>query len=719
MDKMYHYITSSNGFSAVVFDDLLKRVKMFYPHIYKNYDKDTLVNNIAYDTYFGILIDGSGFWLPERDENYNKVGYITGTGIIHTERSIGNLTIEEFFYSPLSLNFSSMVMLIKIKIDYSIEKLSVYSIHNFHLGQKDGVTNNLKERIIYDTSDMFFETSESSNYIAGYKPVLSGTIHSTNPVNPYNALKSGSGLSSVEDSGVVDDAVCGFQKDFSSLKLGDEVWFGVLILYGDDKSDKDKMALKAKDYLKNYAPQDLLEQEKAEWGLFFDRLDSRFKEKANLDPILKNAAVLLKMAQVREENDTVRRPSGQILASIPPGMWNITWLRDMMYSIYALIAIGAEKEAFNALNFILNARTGDYREYVGTDYKFSVCRYYGDGVEESDSNEDGPNIEFDGPGLFLLGIELFIRKFGIEKITDRLPDIYNGFADVLLKLIDEEGLIKKDSSIWERHLNGKEKHFTYTQITAASGLCAAKKVADLQNDTANAGRYYAGYKTIFDNIHKKLVHRDGFLVSSLEEYINGTGYLDASVVEGINAGILKNDSDEALYTLNSFSNLKTGGGGYRRNDDGDWYDRQEWVFIDLRIADAFRKIGDEKSSNYLINRIKSIVELSNYQFPELIDEDGISVLGSIPMIGFGAGAYILANMNVDFSSCFSPISDGGEDVTDIDRDSVSSDILNSEDITDVASSDDAGISMDVYGLDDTAINILEDETGSCSCNMIR
>ena len=39
------------------------------------------------------------------------------------------------------------------------------------------------------------------------------------------------------------------------------------------------------------------------------------------------------------------------------------------------------------------------------------------------------------------------------------------------------GLIAADSSIWEVHWDGQQKHFAYTTITAANGLCSASRLA--------------------------------------------------------------------------------------------------------------------------------------------------------------------------------------------------------------------------------------------------
>lgn len=680
MEKNYHYFTSANGYSAVVFDDISKRVKMFFPHIYKNFDKNTEVNNIAFDTYFGLSLDGENFWLPERNEAYSSLNYLEKTGIIHTVSRFEKAEVEEFIFAPMSLEVSSMLMLIKVKALADLQSLSIFSIHNFHLGLEENKVNFKSERILYDSSDIYIESSETSDYIVAYKPLVPNSIHSTNPINPYNVVKSGGTLSNVSDSKIVDDAVCGFEMDYGVVKSGESRWFGVLILYKDNK-DKDEIINLANKLTENKNVEDFLNDEIEFWNNHFNIVDQDILGIFDKDPLLYNAAALLKMSQVREKNYEGRKPNGQILASLPPGMWNITWLRDMMYSIFALVEIGLREDALNGLKFILNADCGYFKEYVGTDYKFSVCRYYGDGMEESDVNEDGPNIEFDGPGLFLAGVGSYVSRYGVDELREYSDIIFSNFADVILSLIDSEGLIKADSSIWERHLNGKEKHFTYTQITALAGLCGAILFADKLGDSKHLSLYKEAYYRLRDNVLEKLIHKDGYLVSSLEEYRALAGFLDAAVIEAINLGVISGNDLFSKKTMDIMSLLKTAGGGYKRNDDGDWYDKQEWVFIDLRIASAYKKIGREDIAKSIIDRVKSYVILNNYQFPELITEDGNNIAGSVPMIGFGAGAYILSQLNSEFKSCISEPSDASYDsnFTDENGEDVFTDNYSAED----------------------------------------
>ena len=65
-------------------------------------------------------------------------------------------------------------------------------------------------------------------------------------------------------------------------------------------------------------------------------------------------------------------------------------------------------------------------------------------------------------------------------------------ADVLVSLQDKAtGLIAADSSIWEVHWDGQQKHFAYTTIAGASGLCSAARLASAAGDTADVTTYNA------------------------------------------------------------------------------------------------------------------------------------------------------------------------------------------------------------------------------------
>jgi hypothetical protein len=72
-------------------------------------------------------------------------------------------------------------------------------------------------------------------------------------------------------------------------------------------------------------------------------------------------------------------------------------------------------------------------------------------------NQDGPNVELDGFGLYLLAA----AKAGVAPM--------DGVVAPLEAAIGPDGLVHADSSIWERHWNGKQRRFLYSSIAASSG----------------------------------------------------------------------------------------------------------------------------------------------------------------------------------------------------------------------------------------------------------
>jgi GH15 family glucan-1,4-alpha-glucosidase len=359
---------------------------------------------------------------------------------------------------------------------------------------------------------------------------------------------------------------------------------------------------------------------------------------------------ILKMAQVSQYSPEVRS-RGQIVASLPPGIWNISWVRDGCYGVMALSRIGLHEEARDALRFFLRAEGGKYVRYhhadgvdygVGRDYLPSVCRYFGNGSEESDLNENGPNIEFDGFGLFLLAYADYItRSRDTVFLRDTYPRVLERVARVVAGLVQPNGLVRHDSGPWERHLPGKQ--YAYTSAVCAAGLRDLARLArrfggeEWRSLAAAAGRLQEG-------IRRHLVVGGKFIkgntaARSREEY----EYFDAATFETFALGVVV---DTALFR----SHLRVyekrcgvgGGRGFFRVNGGDGYDSEEWVFLDLRIASAMAKFGIVGKADRLLKWVTAQSAANDCLIAELYGTKGAEYAGAIPMAGFGAGAYLLA-----------------------------------------------------------------------------
>jgi len=255
-------------------------------------------------------------------------------------------------------------------------------------------------------------------------------------------------------------------------------------------------------------------------------------------------------------------------------------------------------------------------------------------------------------------------------------------ADVLAALVqDSTFLVAPDSSIWERHWNGSEKNFTYTSAMAVAGLCGAATLADLMGETQAADRYRRAVSRLRRGIREKLVDGQGVLAGSLQELQQGSGYLDLAAVEAFNFGAIDIADPIALASMTRwhsvfFDGVENGNGGYFRNDDGDWYDEQEWCFVDLRMSTAYSYMGQTARRDALLNWVLAQSRENRYLMGELYCRNTVDCpqrgdyRGSVPMVGFGPGAYLLAldaRANPDPVQACAPVSDDPIGLPDPDR----------------------------------------------------
>jgi len=366
--------------------------------------------------------------------------------------------------------------------------------------------------------------------------------------------------------------------------------------------------------------------------------------------LLEQSISVLKMAQVPPQ-EIFPKSAGQILASLPPGGWNIAWVRDGCYSILGLNRLGLFDEARSALSFMLNAESDHYvhiykdgKDYgVGMPYQISVCRYFGIGKEESDYRENGPNIELDGLGLSLIALCDYLQRSGDSAFfKQNYPELATKIADVIIHCIDTNNLIRRDSGPWERHLPGKQ--FAYTSIACAAGLRDFAALSSRLN-IGDSEKYRRAYERLLDGICKNLVVN--------KEYIKGNAaasdsnkydYYDGGTFEAFSLGLFP---DTAFFhsQLREYSRVLgvTGGiHGFSRINKGDWYETAEWILLDLRVASAMCRYGDREGARKLVNWITDQAELNFNLIPELYNKKTSFYDGAVPMVGFGAGVYAIA-----------------------------------------------------------------------------
>jgi len=367
--------------------------------------------------------------------------------------------------------------------------------------------------------------------------------------------------------------------------------------------------------------------------------------------LAEQSITVLKMAQV-SPYETVVQSRGQILASLPPGEWNISWVRDGCYAILALSRIGLYEEAQNALRFFLNASSGTYGEYVHTDgrdygvgvpYRISVCRYSGAGMEESDFNADGPNIELDGFGLFLTAYCDYVARSGDSLfVRETYRIVAEEVAEAILRLIAPNGCLRQDSGPWERHLPGKQ--YAFTSIAAVRGLSDFARLGR-NHGAPEWQRYDAGAERIREGIRRLLVVGGKYIKGNVSARRQGDDeYFDAASFEAFGLGVIDDPELLAshLQVYEKHLRLHGHGRGFRRVSGGDKYDSAEWVFLDLRIASALCRSGMRWKARSLLKWVTGQSARTQNLIAELYGPESAAAGGAIPMAGYGAGAYLLA-----------------------------------------------------------------------------
>lgn len=387
--------------------------------------------------------------------------------------------------------------------------------------------------------------------------------------------------------------------------------------------------------------------------------------------VWRQSETVLRIGQIREPNREAGQGTGReaakiparfnhglILASLPPGSWFIPWVRDMAYAVVALSRMGHHEEARWAVDAYLNARPAGRMRHAtrGLDYQVSVGRYFGDGSEEADrSGTDQPNLEFDNWGLVLWVAGEYVKNSGdaawLNSETDRKTTAYAVMRDLivhpLLGNLDEIGdglIVTKDTSVWEQNQDEK-KHYAFSTIAAINGLrhfaTMANRVGD--GDMAN---FVEGKIAKLERGYLLAFFRDGMSRGTMED--GERNEIDACQMEAVNFGVMK----DPILIRNFFAQmevLRTPSGGYRRVTGRSEYEQQEFLLIDFAYARALHARGRTQEADRLTDPITKKSLKDNGLIPEMYvseptEEYGDDIgapTGSHPMVGYGAGAYII------------------------------------------------------------------------------
>jgi GH15 family glucan-1,4-alpha-glucosidase len=665
------YLTTGNGFGFQVFDASQWRIKQFLERPYRHLNAPSdpkadgpIRRNIAFDVYFGVIAGGDHGWLPSSDSD---VSYVEETNVIRSTGQLGAIKTESYFFAPFGYDGNAMVMLLKVtNTGGSPVNVDGAALFNFHMGSGGGDNpGSESESVTYDSSSgAGVETGPGGGamiYVG-----IGGVDRASCSSNAYNELKGGSSITpQLSCSG--NDLPEAFQKSIGTLAAGASGWWGAALLYEASGAGAKTAALaRWNTFLGSRTPETLLQGVLDEWKSWRKAIPAGATKDSKENAIWRQSEAVLRMGQIREpwSESPKLKNFGMVLASLPPGGWHTGWVRDAQYAIVALARLGHCAEAKAALEFFLNAEAGPtnsavpggYKSFLkdkSTDYRISVVRYFGNGVEEADySGQQTPNVEIDGWGMYLWSVRIYLDAChddawltGKTKYGETIYDVINGkVAGALEKNLDAIGsnfVATLDTSIWEVHM-GSAQHFFYTSAAAARGFCDMATIAVRASKPTDATHYKDLSKKVVDGIQATMVDKNKVLAGSMERLTSGQ-YIDGATVEAVTWD-LGLDSAINSATLNAMNNLHTVLGGYKRVEGStEPYDTNEWILLDLRVSDAWRRLKQPAVADQLLGWVTGQAALNYNLLPELYDvtKNG-NYAGSIPMVGYGAGAYVIS-----------------------------------------------------------------------------
>jgi len=602
LEQSYFKLTTSNGLIVAAYNAKENRIDDVYPHIFANYDSARYVHPFV------------GNIVLNTSERPTSTKYLKNTHVIAVKYN--DFTVN--YFSSFTLSDKIFYIVIRGKKD-KIENLSVTA----ETGEGKAVSGmTLLENHLQDLPI----------HIKGN--ALTGTILRKYDKNLYEKYVLYSFTDALHtDASIVIKAIARISKAKKSL-LDDEV-------------------------------------------SFMQHTFSRCTIPANLSVkernVVEQSISILKMSQV-PDNEIFPNSHGQIMASLRPGLWHIAWVRDGSYAIQAMTKLGMYTEARKGLEFMLKAPSGHLKHYMYTDgkeygprvdYQVSLTRYFGNGVEECDTNDFGPNIEYDDFGLFLCAFTDYVNCSKDSVFYKKWnPVMCTKVADATIHCIDTDSLIKADSGPWEHHLQ-MPKQYTFTSGVCARGLeqfAALQQFYHLPYE-----KYKTAAETLKQGILKHMLCENNYIKGNVnDQQKTDPEYYDSGVYEIFANGLM---TDKQLFLshmaeCDKVLRIKGNRLGYIRLNTTDPYENQEWAFINLRIARAWLLFGEKKEAAKLLDYVTEQAAVNNNTISEMysnklqmdkvtdnykqnnfwcncIRDKDDQYIGTIPMVGYGSATYIL------------------------------------------------------------------------------
>lgn len=604
IQQSYFKFTTSNGLIVSVYNQNENRIDYVYPHIFARIDSTQQV------------LPFIGNMKLSKDEKPTEVSYQDNTHVIAAKYK--DFTI---YYTASFVNEN--------KVFYVVAR-----------GEKDKVEN------------LNFYTEATPN------TTVSGIDHLENAYEDLPCRIAGE---------VVSGSILKHYKNNLYEKY-------FLYSFTDSLHTDRNIISKAIDKL-NSSDSSLIDQEVAFARALIDKCNIPSTLSGDERNAIEQSIVVLKMSQVSDK-EVLPHSHGQIMASLRPGLWHMAWVRDGSFAIQAMTRLGMYDEARKGLEFMLKAPANRYQHYIhtdgidygpGMDYQIALMAYYGNGTDDYCATENGPNIEYDNFGVFLIAFMDYIKRSNDEIFFDKWNNVVKTkIADVIIHCMDKSNnLIKADSGPWEHWLM-LPKQYTYTSAVCARGL---ELFADKQKGTK---RDYKQYSTAAKKLKKAilgnmLIDKKYFKGNINDQKTTDYEYWDGGTFEMFANGLVGDCSlfRSHIDAYNKVLRIPDERLGYVRLPSTDPYENQEWVFINLRIAYAHILLGNREIAGELISYITQQAVKNNHHIPEMIsnkkqmskidskhkideiwcncirDEDNLYI-ATIPMVGYGAGAYAMA-----------------------------------------------------------------------------
>lgn len=425
------------------------------------------------------------------------------------------------------------------------------------------------------------------------------------------------------------------------------IWLAEVFIYEPDA--RPDLMLELQKRFKDGQPEKVLDAEQRWWESW--HMDSEIPRSILGDEYLltRQSSAFIKMAQCQE----VGPGYGQIVTALPPSENRYCWPGDAAYAIAALAQIKHLTEANAALKFLLNAEAGLYPELLTLSektarpqqkYQISLAGYYGNGREMAVRAGSGQILRLEGFGLVLWALEVYLKNGGdADLLAAYWPIIYNGIIDVLIEAIDATGLIRPDSGPYNLPTPGE--HFTHTSATAILGLRSAGFLAFMRKDEKMMIYFMDIAEQIRQTLLKQLIDEKTHILRSSLEAKKYPDYLDLATVECLNWGLVESNWITVRETWKEFDKrllLGHGHAGYRSYLAKSWNSRQETTFGNLRMASAFYLMKKKDRGDALLKWILDQSRANYDLIPQFYETGSKNYVGSVPTIGRGAAAWILA-----------------------------------------------------------------------------